>query len=79
MKIHIAGMGQMTEPTDEDKAWFDRESGFVGFHKPATRVFVEVQDKYAWKRQEAANRLGIKEEVLADEPDEIRLDQQGLE
>jgi hypothetical protein len=40
---------------------------------------VEVQDKYAWKRQEAANRLGIKEEVLADEPDSLRIDEQGYE
>lgn len=29
----------------------------------------EEPDKYAWRRQEVANRLGVKESELADEPD----------
>lgn len=62
------------QPTAADIAWYDRESGYVGFSKPTVRISVEVPDKYAWKRQEAANRLGVDESELADEPDFTRLD-----
>lgn len=69
----------MAEPTEADQAWLDRESGYIGFNKPDVHVVVETHDPYAWRRQTAANKLGVDEKELADEPDELRIDQQGYD
>lgn len=57
------------EPTKEDLEWYSKQSMYVGFHKPEIQRVEEPIDKYAWKRQEVANRLGVHNKDLADEPD----------
>jgi hypothetical protein len=39
----------------------------VDMGRPVHRI--EEPDKHSWRRQAAANRLGINESELADEPD----------
>lgn len=69
-----------SEPSREDLEWFRQvEQGYVGLEKPKVAHVSEPKDPHSYKRRRAAERLGVTEDLLNDEPDYLSIDAQGME
>jgi hypothetical protein len=68
------------EPSPEDLDWFNRvQQGEIGLERPKVTHVTIPADPHSWNRRKAANRLGVTEDTLADEPDHLSIDEQGYE
>lgn len=58
------------QPSPSDQEWWDKISfGYVGLDKPKVAHSAEQPDPYSYKRRKAADKLGVTEDLLNDEPD----------
>lgn len=49
----------------------DVDKGYVGLTTPKVEVVIEPVDPYLYGRWDAAKKLGVRMDELADEPDEM--------
>lgn len=57
----------------------DLDKGVVGLNKPRVVHIRIPEDKHSYQRSKAAQRFGMSERELPDEPDHMRVDEQGYE
>lgn len=66
------GIGMTYQPTNEDNQYLnDLDQGYIGMNKPKIIHEYIPYDWASWARYKASKELGIPEEDMADEPDEM--------
>lgn len=68
------------EPTKEDVDFLNQvDKGYIGLTKPKIKREQVEYDRNSWRKYQASKELGVPENQLADEPDEMldHSDQQG--
>ena len=66
------GLGISEAEAQEEVDFLNKvDQGYVGITKPKTVLVKVDDDKYIYQRWQAAKKLGVSPDELADEPDEM--------